>query len=119
MRHKIIPCAPLRCARKDPIGVFCGTRLSIDNQMLKKMRSGGAPHHRSKYRAYAITTRVPPKRWYAAQALRYQVGVRLRTRKARRGSSSEHAPSFDPDRHITVSPVWSRLFPVRYQGFLR
>lgn len=60
MRDQTIPRAPLRGARKDPIGVFCSTRLSIDDQMLKKMRSGGVPHYRSKHRAYAVTTRVLP-----------------------------------------------------------
>lgn len=72
MRDQTIPRAPLRGARKDPIGVFCSTRLSIDDQMLKKMRSGGVPHYRSKHRAYAVTTRVLPKRWHTAHTLRYQ-----------------------------------------------
>ena len=69
MRDQTIPRAPLRGARKDPIGVFCSTRLSIDDQMLKKMRSGGAPHYRSKHWAYAVTTRVLPKRWHMATLL--------------------------------------------------
>lgn len=78
MRDQTIPRTPLRGTRKDPIGIFCSTRLSIDDQMLKKMRSGGAPHYRSKHRAYAVTTRVLPKRWHMAQALCYQPGVCLR-----------------------------------------
>ena len=63
MRDQTIPRAPLRGARKNPIGVFSSTRLNIDDQMLKKMRSGGVPHYRSKHRAYAVTARVLPKRW--------------------------------------------------------
>lgn len=83
MRDQTIPRAPLRGARKDPIGIFCGTRLSIDDQMLKKMRSRGVPHYRSKHRAYAVTTRVLPKRWHMAQTLCYQPGVCLRIATSR------------------------------------
>ena len=121
MRHQGTPSAPLRGARKDPIGVFCSTRLSIDDQMLKKMRSGGAPHYRSKHWAYAVTTRVLPKRWHMAPTTisTSTLSGRTRTRKARRGSSPEHTPSLDLDQLIAASPIWSRPSPVRYQGFLR
>lgn len=83
MRDQTIPRAPLRGARKDPIGVFSSTRLNIDDQMLKKMRSGGVPHYRSKHWAYAVTARVLPKRWHMAQALCYQPGVCLRIAPSR------------------------------------
>ena len=101
MRDQTIPRAPLRGARKDPIGVFCSTRLSIDDQMLKKMRSRGAPHYRSKHlRCY--DTR-------AAQALAHGPSTLLLA-----WSLSAH--SARPPQRSQPLPCRGARAPVKHEG---